>query len=269
MKLLFTKSKWEAASLSLESFLDLVKADGFDGTELYIPNQPETPRDIRRAHSRRGLLLVAQIVTCGATPDDHCRSFEERMRRAFDCQPLFINCHAGSDLFLDHENNKICQFGIDLARSLGVSLCFETHRGRPTFSGPSTCRLLQALPGMRLTADFSHWMCVHESLLSDQPKNIAAAQARSDHIHARIGFSQGPQVSHPLAREFTLLRDLYLGWWQDIAALRRSENRPYLTITPEAGPPPYMPIVPSTGQPIADAWQINVAVRDWLRHSLC
>jgi hypothetical protein len=36
-------------------------------------------------------------------------------------------------------------------------------------------------------------------------------------------------------------------------------------ITPEAGPPPYMPTVPYTGKPVADARTVNVPMRDFLR----
>lgn len=52
--------------------------------------------------------------------------------------------------------------------------------------------------------------------------------------------------------------------WRPIINRHRSEGREWFTITPEAGPPPYMPVLPFSGQPVADAWQINVAVRDWL-----
>lgn len=268
MKILFVKSKWEAPKLSLIDFLDRVRADGFDGTELFIPGQQETPTQIHDAHAKRRLVLVAQIITEGATLEEHQRSFEDRLRRAAECRPLFVNCHAGSDLFSDGDNQRLCEFGIDLARSLGVPLCFETHRGRPTFSGPSTRRLLQAVPELRLTADFSHWMCVHESLLANQPENLGLAIGRSDHIHARIGFSQGPQVPHPMAPECSELRDLSLNWWRRIAEARAADGREFLTVTPEAGPPPYMSALPFSNQPVADAWQVNIAVRDWLRAAL-
>ena len=37
---------------------------------------------------------------------------------------------------------------------------------------------------------------------------------------------------------------------------RQSEGRPFLTINPEFGPPPYQPIDPRTGEPLADIWDV-------------
>jgi thioredoxin reductase len=68
---------------------------------------------------------------------------------------------------------------------------------RALFTAPLCHAYLQAVPGLRLTADFSHLLCVHESNLSDQPDAVEAIIAAADHIHARVGFCEGPQVSDP------------------------------------------------------------------------
>lgn len=264
MKLLFTKTKWEVPHLSLDAFLDRVLADRFDGSDLHLAELPDTAARIREAHAERGLFCIAQVVTIGDTPAAHRESLVRRLDFAFEVGPRFINAHVGCDVFEFSDNVALIAEAQKRARAAGVALCVETHRGRPTFSGPETARLLQALPDLRLTADFSHWMCVHESTLENQPGNVARAQEHSDHVHARIGFSQGPQVGHPMAPEWASLRERYLELWRPIISRRRSEGREAFTITPEAGPPPYMPTLPFSRQPIADVWQVNVAVRDWL-----
>ncbi|HSI07903.1 MAG: sugar phosphate isomerase/epimerase family protein [Rariglobus sp.] len=264
MKLLFAKSKWEAPQLSLDAFLDRVVADRFDGSELYLGGQPETAALIRTAHSDRGLFCIAQVLTGGDTPAAHRETLVRQLDLAFETGVRLINVHVGSDVFEFSDNVALIAESQTRARAAGIPLCVETHRGRPTFSGPETVRLLKALPDLRLTADFSHWMCVHESTLENQPANLAHAQAHSDHLHARIGFPQGPQVGHPLAPEWASLRERYLELWRPIISRHRSEGREWFTITPEAGPPPYMPVLPFSGQPVADAWQVNVAMRDWL-----
>ena len=48
----------------------------------------------------------------------------------------------------------------------------------------------------------------------------------------------------------------------------RSVGLNTLRITPEFGPPPYVPTVPFTGEPVTDVWQANVAMRDLLRTRL-
>lgn len=47
MRLLFTKSKWEAPQLTLDTFLDRIVADGFDGSELHLIGQSEPAARIR------------------------------------------------------------------------------------------------------------------------------------------------------------------------------------------------------------------------------
>jgi len=261
----FHKSKWEAPDLALEPFLDRVKADGFDGSEIYVADLPDSAAAISAAHEERGLGLIAQVSSGGKDPEEHRQSFVRQLRAAAACQPLFINAHAGSDLFSLEDNLAILRAGFDLAKTLGVSLLIETHRGRPTFSGPGTRLLLEVLPEMRITADLSHWMCVHESLLHDQPENVTLAMQRADHIHARIGFEEGPQVASPMAPDWARYRERFLEIWTGIITLRQQNNRPFITVTPEAGPPPYMPILPGSRSGGEDAWESNVRVQKWLR----
>src|SRR5262245_49665484 len=95
MQLLVTRSKWDVESASLEEFLRRVKADGFDGTEIFLPGLRETPQQSIELHQKYDLKLVGQIVTAGATPAEHLRSLEERFSRALQFQPIMINCHSG------------------------------------------------------------------------------------------------------------------------------------------------------------------------------
>jgi hypothetical protein len=52
--------------------------------------------------------------------------------------------------------------------------------------------MLRRIPSLTLTGDFSHFTCVHESMLADQPENVVACIAAVRHIHARVGFEEGP-----------------------------------------------------------------------------
>ena len=55
---------------------------------------------------------------------------------------------------------------------------------------------------LRVTFDVSHWCNVHESLLADQQETVDMTLQRVDHIHARIGHPEGPQVNDPRAPEW-------------------------------------------------------------------
>jgi sugar phosphate isomerase/epimerase len=264
VKLLYAKSNWEVASLPLPAFLDRAARDGFDAVELYLPARAEPAAEIRRLCESARLKLIAQVGTTGSTPDEHARSLEALYLRALDTGALFVNSQTGRDLFAFDDSLRLFERGQGLVAAHRLPLRHETHRGRALFSGPATAAYLRALPGLELTADLSHWFCVHESDLSDQPENVAAALAAARHVHARVGFDQGPQVGDPRGEAFERWLDIHVELWRRIVAARKAERRPFLTITPEFGPAPYMPLQPIDNVPVADAWTVNVWMRDRL-----
>ena len=268
MKLLFFKSKWEAGHLALEEFLEEVKEAGFDGAEIYFPELEETPEEIAALHEKHDLLLVAQMGTSGRTPGEHMASLEELIPRCAAAGPVLVNSQTGKDWFSFDDSRRIFERALELADEHRVHVVHETHRGRPTFCTTETLRHVEALPALRLTADISHWMCVHESDLSDQEETLEAIAPRIDHIHARVGYAEGPQVPHPLAPEYEATLATHVRFWRAVLNARRVEGREWFTLTPEFGPPEYMPRLPFTGQPVADAWDVNVEFLDYLREAL-
>ena len=60
---------------------------------------------------------------------------------------------------------------------------------------------IPSIPALRLTADLSHSCVVAERLIAPELAPIQAMASRDDHVHARVGWAQGPQVSHPLGPE--------------------------------------------------------------------
>jgi hypothetical protein len=264
MQLIFAKSNWEVPDLGLPEFLARTAKDGFDATEIYLPARPESPAEIRNRHADLGLKLIAQITTTGDTPQDHRESLTANFRLACQTEPLFVNCHTGRDIFASEENLALFRLGQQLSRDAGVRLVHELHRGRALFSGPATKHYLAEAPDLRLTADFSHWFCVHESDLKDQPQNTGAAVDAALHIHARVGFREGPQVGFPLSPANRPWLDLHMALWEQIIQARKRDGRPYLTITPEFGPAPYMPVYSLEDQWVADPWGLNVWMREHL-----
>ena len=268
MKLLFGKSIWGMFPCETERFLDRAKADGFDAVELLLYWLPEPPAKIAQLCAERGLTLISQILTEGAGPAEHLRFLERRVRESAEIRPALINLHTGKDYFDMVDNRRLFERAAEMSAECGVGVVHETHRGRALYSAPEAEQYLRAVPGLRLCADFSHWMCVHESDLTDQPDRIERAVQRADYVHARVGFSQGPQVPHPLAPEYTAERERHVALWRRILELRRAEGRERFILTTEFGPVPYMPRLPFTGQPVADEWRVNVEFRNWLREQL-
>lgn len=268
MRLLYAKSRWEMSGEPLTSFLSRAKTDGFEAVEINLTRIKESAGAIAGLVADHGLQLIAQIHTSGKTPQKHLQSLDRCFGYAVETRPLLINGHTGSDVFSFEESLRIFEQGCELSRKSGITFTNETHRSRPTSNGPTTRRFLEALPKMRLNADFSHWFCVHESDLSNQPENVEAGIQRSSHIHARVGFREGPQVPDPLAPEWLSWTELHLDLWRRIVASRRAEGAEFLAIVPEFGPPPYMPTEPFSQRPLADAWETNVRFAEWLRERL-
>jgi len=233
-----------------------------------IPSEESGKRALRTALEHTGLALIAQQWTTGRTPEEHARSFEEQYRRSVDLKPLLVNSHTGRDIFSFEQNAIVFRAAARLEGELGVRIMHETHRGRALYCAPAASVLLDAFPGLRLTADFSHWCCVHESLLADQQEAIQKAIESTWHIHARVGHAEGPQVPHPGAPEWKEALEAHLGWWKRIVERQQSRGTQDLTICPEFGPVPYMPTLPWTRQPVADLWEVNLYMKDFLKERL-
>ncbi len=268
MKILFFRSTWGMDMPALEDALSKIKGAGFDGVEMGAPAELKACAQARQLLDELGLALVVQQWTQGTTAAEHADSFEQQYERAVALKPLHVNSHTGRDYFNLEDNLAVFDRATALEGAAGVRVLHETHRGRALFSTTSTMTLLTARPGLRLTADLSHWCCVHESLLEDQQPAVERALERSFAIHARVGHSQGPQVTDPRDPKWQPAMAAHLGWWQDILRLRQAEGCEVLAVCPEFGPPPYMVALPQTQQPIADLWDVNCYMRDWLRRKL-
>ena len=162
------------------------------------------------------------------------------------------------------QNKKLISLAEDVAKETGVAIIHETHRGKFSFAAHITKQYLQNIPGLRITLDISHWCNTAESLLHDQQEAVDLAISRTDHIHARVGFAQGPQIPDPRDPEWNDALQFHLQCWDKVIELKKSNGQP-VTITPEFGPFPYMMNLPFTKQPVSDQWDINEHMMDLLR----
>ncbi len=268
MKIIFGKSKWEMWDDPLETFLERVRNDGFGATEIYLKSLSESPAEIAALHEAYGLGLVAQILSKGSTPGEHLRCVEESFDFAARCDPILINNHIGRDIFTFDENVRIFRRIMELGAEAGIPVVVETHRGRPTYSATQTRKYLEAMPDLRITADFSHWMLVHESDLSDQKVTVDLAVDRSDYIHARVGYEEGPQVPDPRAPEWEPHVANHVNLWERIVDARREAGADVLCITPEFGPPDFLHTLPFSREPVGDPWELNVYMKEMLEAEL-
>lgn len=263
MELNMFKTLWGYEG-SLASAVDQARAAGFDGLEGQTPQTPAQLAELSAALNDGGLRFIAEITTGGsyvperhASVEQHLCDLDAGLARARRLDPLQVNCIGGCDAWPLTETLRFFEGGMALAQRHGVSLSFETHRARSLFNPWITRDVVATLPQIALTADFSHWCVVCERLIDSELDILRAIAPNVRHIHARIGYDQGPQVPHPAAPEYAAALAAHQRWWALIWTAQRAAGQTLTTMTPEFGPDGYLHCLPFTQAPVADLWTLN------------
>jgi hypothetical protein len=238
--------------------------DGYDGIEGPAPTDAVVRNEFAAAMHEKGLLYIQEICTGGdyvpdrrASLEEHLRAFEGGMVIGEELSPLFVTSMAGCDAWQEEQSIAFFRRGMELAEAAGQVLCYETHRSRSLFNPWTTQRIVEAIPEIRLTADFSHWCVVCERLVDTERDVIENIAGNIHHIHARVGYDQGPQVPHPAAPEYACALAAHQGWWEIIWRAQKKREYRMTTMTPEFGPDGYLHLMPFTREPVADLREIN------------
>ena len=200
MKLNFHKSLWEVECTNtseLNHHLAVIQHEGYRGTELFLPFYDIDLDVTLEAHALRKLDIITGIATDGKNVQEHLASLIRQVERASLFSPKLINCHTGRDIFSLEDNLILFKTALELEQKHGITITHETHRFRPTFSTFGTEQIIDALPELKLNLDISHWMVVHESNLTDQQERLNKLFKSVHHIHGRVSFEEGPQVTNP------------------------------------------------------------------------
>lgn len=252
---------------TLDEYMAKVKKEGYDGIEIWWPmekkDQDELFATLKKYNLEVGFLCGAQQ----SNYKEHFDFFKKMIDPASNNtiqKPLYINCHSGRDYFTYEENKSFIDHTTSLSKSTGIIICHETHRSRMLFAAPVAKQYIEKNPELRITFDVSHWCNVSESLLHDQQETVNLTLERTDHIHARIGHPEGPQVNDPRAPEWDDAMKAHVAWWDKVVE-RKKQNGERLTILTEFGPADYMPTVPYTRKPLSDQWEVNVYMMQMLR----
>ncbi len=252
---------------SLESFCARVKEEGYNGIETWWPLNGQDQQLLFSLLNKYQLDVGFLVASHEGSFLQHLDGFRKMVDAAASnklMSPLYINCHSGKDYFDFEENMQMIDHTVALAKETGVRICHETHRSRMLYAAPIAKKFIACVPGLRITLDASHWCNVHESLLQDQAETMDLVLARTDHIHARIGHAEGPQINDPRAPEWEDAVNAHFNWWDKVVSLKK-QNAEVLTILTEFGPPDYMPVLPHSRKPVADQWAINVYMMHRLR----
>ncbi len=262
MQLQLFKTMWGFEGDFEEACIE-AREERFDGIEGRVPEDAEERTLWKTTLEKHGLDYIAEIVTGGdyvprrdATLQEHLRDVETALQNSLELSPLFATCIGGCDAWSEAESIRFFTEAMKLAERYGIIITFETHRSRSLFNPWTTRRILKALPQMQLTADISHWCVVCERQMDSELDTIAAIAPNIRHIHARVGYDQGPQVPHPGAPEYASALAAHQQCWEIFWDAQQTRGI-QTTMTPEFGPDGYLHTLPFTQLPVADLWTLN------------
>ena len=175
---------------------------------------------------------------------------------------ISITSHTGKDFFSEGEADALifscAAFEAAHATPAGVRIHHETHRGRILYSPWTTPAILARHPQLAVCADLSHFVVVAEAETSapELAAAVAAITPRVRHVHARVGFTEGPQVPDPRGAWCKRFTDGHMAWWAAIFRAVDAAGLPEISCTPEFGPAEYVP-QDGAGCPVANVWEVN------------
>lgn len=261
----------DGGALVFEQICEKLKADGYSGLDISVQQILALGKSVFAGIlSRTGLKFIAKcyssgggcptgISSClsnasishppqGRSVDEHIAVFGAQVREIATCSELreyliTISGQSGRDYFTDAEVDLYIEAATKLSTEFGVTIQHETHRHRILFN-PWTARdTVKRRPDLNILADLSHYCVVCEAPCDDPDLNeaIDTLIPRVTHIHARVGYAEGPQVPDVTDPRWQKEIDGHVKWWKSAMKSMRSRGIPLITVTPEFLPHPYAP----------------------------
>jgi len=249
---------------SLDSAAVQARAAGFVGLEGNADISPSRRNELWAALEAHQLRYIQEIVTAGdyvprrhATVEEHLADVERQLNLGRMLTPQWVTIIGGCDAWSIEQSVRFFAEAQEIAARSNIPCSFETHRSRSLFNPWITLKILERLPELKLTCDFSHWVVVLERQLIDDWDAVLAVAKQAHHIHARVGYAQGPQVPHPAAPEYAEDLKSHQRYWEAIWTQQMARGATQTTMTPEFGPDGYLHTLPFTQQAVSDLWEVN------------
>jgi len=272
MRIDFYCPRWGSEDIAWPTFAKRIKHDGFEGVEVFPLEDMAKNKDMLATLDDTGLsyvLLHAELQE-GADFKRYLDALERNLYTLLSYQtttkkPEFIVSQTGREYYSIDQMEACFALCDRIYQESAIPIIHETHRNKWSYAAHVVKDYLTAFPSLKLALDISHWVCVSESYLEDQQEAVDLAIRHTEHIHARVGFTQGPQVTDPRTTENQEALLHHLSWWDKwIEHLIQSDST-RATITPEFGPPPYMAYIPYTTQPVANQYELNCWMKELLQ----
>ncbi len=259
MELAVFRALWGMTGTLDEQF-DRIAEAGYDGVEGFLAASALTAAQFSGMVAQRGLKL---IMAGGVEKKE---DLEPTLKKLAEYQPIKIGLQGGRDHMTRDQAKAFYEEALRVEQQIGIPVSHETHRGRPLFTPWDTAFYARELPSLKLVADYSHWVNVLERLPDDQQDAVDVANAHVFHVHARVGYEEGPQVPDPSAPEYAYTLAWHEKQWKAIIRARQQAGDGLMTVTPEYGPPGYLHTLPHTNVPVADLWNVCLWGAQRFRH---
>jgi hypothetical protein len=256
MKLKVYRNLWGVPGPRDKAVAESLEA-GYHGIEAILFT-PEDHVELRRVLRRRSVPFKGTIWTRDAEPTvaDHLRLFHEQLEELIRTGADSINVIGGYDCWSPAQADRYFDAALKAGNATGLPVAHEIHRNSALYHPTAVRRILKRFPELRLTCDFSHWVVACERLIHDQLDLIRLCATRADHLHARVGTEEAPQVADIRAPEALPYLLAFERWWDIIWEEQLARKVAVSTFCPEFGPPPYLPTLPYSGNPVADLAEI-------------
>ncbi|MFY0544800.1 sugar phosphate isomerase/epimerase family protein [Brevibacillus sp. H7] len=240
---------------SLEEKIERIAAAGFDGILGRLP-APDEAKLWRRLLDKYRLNFGIEAFP--AERDE----FALFLKQAKEFGVSYVNAQVMDSYIIGDAAVMRLRGLMEEAAEAEIPFFVETHRGRITQDLLRTAEYVQALPNLRLTIDFSHYVLAGEMIRPDEKAEpyLQMLLERTSCIHGRVSNGEqiqvdiGPHGEHPMTERF-------LGWWKTGMShwLKEASPGDILPFVCELGPIPYAITRKSYTNPpeeeISDRWE--------------
>jgi sugar phosphate isomerase/epimerase len=244
-----------ATEWTVDEKFSRVAAHGFQHVE-YWPT-PEGEAEVFAALKRHNLAFV--MGHHPYTVEDTKKAVD----KAVENQALYLFAQPCNPYTPLEEVADIVRTGREYAESFGLPYFVETHRNNYTETIPYTLALMDAVPEMRITGDFSHFVVVGEFYGWKDERAIDRMRPileRTVHLHARIG--NGEQVQVDVGDGTGMTAQFFVSIWETAmrAWLKDAGPGDIFPVASELGPPRYAITLPD-GSEFSDRWEQSLVMK--------
>ncbi len=232
-----------------------VREAGFAGVECWL--SPEEEQAHKDALDRHGLRL-----TLGHHPhslDDVRRTVAQAVR----LNAQFVFAQPLTPYAPLSEAVPFLREAVKIGNDAGMPFFIETHRGNLPESLNQALALIDAMPEIRFTGDFSHFVVVGEFYGWEDERAVERMMPvleRTCHLHGRI--SNGEQVQVDVGDGTGDTAQFFVRIWEAAMRCWLKDAGPgdVFPFASELGPPRYAITVPN-GREFSDRWQQSLVMK--------